>query len=392
MEVIDHSYIEKNLARNDVQISNVIRELVYSKNSDLFDRLDFNNDAIFLEPLLFSYFNYRGANNFELGQILWGYVDNYSKPRLITVVSNQDGVIYLPNYGYLITDQKSSLFELRWEQGQLELLCNGLVVKYKREDLSYILGFEVLIHEIPLLVNLFSSHDDDLISQSVTTLNNDTNLSSLRIALQKIEEYNNKYFSYLRRTVKKFHLYRGKPNSFATMKAHGIAFFNVQPNDGVIFFLDNIVHQCGHVIFNSITFQKDRLFKVSADTPLSYFTGDQNDSHDIYGRFHGLFTQANTNTTFDNCIDRNAFEKDELMELVGRFCSNMNRFKIALIKLNHPNMYTSLGTKWYNYFAETYDSLYNKRKSLISEYIVSNQPYVFNFKLFKEINSVNDIV
>jgi hypothetical protein len=170
------------------------------------------------------------------------------------------------------------------------------------------------------------------------------------------------------------------------MRAHGTSFFNVTEDDGCIFFLDNLVHQCGHIIFNTITFEKEKLFTVPVDTPLSRYTKNDADFQDIYGRFHGLFTQTNINKTFDKCIELRYFKNMEWQELIGRFCSNMKRFAVALHQLNHPEMYTSAGERWFQYFQKTHDEIFERRKDLIQRFAVHDQPYVFDFRIFQKTN------
>ena len=61
---------------NHTQIINTIKLLIYKEYSSLLEKIDFDDDEIFLEPLLFSYFNNIKDNNFTkemLTEIMQGY-------------------------------------------------------------------------------------------------------------------------------------------------------------------------------------------------------------------------------------------------------------------------------------------------------------------------------
>ena len=56
-------------------------------------------------------------------------------------------------------------------------------------------------------------------------------------------------------------------NSFATIKAHGMAFFNVYQDEyDEVFFVDDIAHQTGHIIFNVMIYESNRFFKKDKNT------------------------------------------------------------------------------------------------------------------------------
>ncbi len=54
----------------------IIQLLLYKEDSTLLEKIDFENDNIFLEPLLFTYFNSKKYNSFPkevLEEIMQGY-------------------------------------------------------------------------------------------------------------------------------------------------------------------------------------------------------------------------------------------------------------------------------------------------------------------------------
>lgn len=47
-----------------IQIINTIQLLLYKENPDILEKINFEDDSIFLEPLLFAYFNSKRDNLF----------------------------------------------------------------------------------------------------------------------------------------------------------------------------------------------------------------------------------------------------------------------------------------------------------------------------------------
>ena len=70
-----------------------IKNILYEKDSSIFDKIDFYNDDIFLEPLLFSAI--LNDNDIDIERSLMSYKDNS-----LIILNNKEN-IYIPNIGYL---------------------------------------------------------------------------------------------------------------------------------------------------------------------------------------------------------------------------------------------------------------------------------------------------
>ena len=79
MKVID----DRLLIEARDSISETTKILVYKENPKLFQKLDFENENIFLEPLLFTYFNPNSDHSFSLEQILFGYIEDSKKKEVL---------------------------------------------------------------------------------------------------------------------------------------------------------------------------------------------------------------------------------------------------------------------------------------------------------------------
>ena len=83
--------------------------------SNIFELLDFDNDAVFLEPLLFTYLNRNiDPNNtsITLDQIIYGYIDKKKRPKKIKAYTDKNGILYLPKIGYFKTNSFSCLLNV----------------------------------------------------------------------------------------------------------------------------------------------------------------------------------------------------------------------------------------------------------------------------------------
>jgi hypothetical protein len=108
----------------------------------------------------------------------------------------------------------------------------------------------------------------------------------------------------------------------------------------------------------------------------------------LYDRYHGLFTQTNINICMDKCINQKIFDGEQHFELLGRFTSNMTRFSRAIRKFNKINKYKKEGLIWFYFFSKKFEDIYSRNKSLLNKYDVSNQPYVFDYEIFKSTNEL----
>ena len=90
------------IKKKQVEIINTIKLLLYKENPSVLEKIDFENDTIFLEPLLFAYFNSKKDQLFSetlLTEILQGYFIE-KEPIILKESFNKEEVTYVPNLGY----------------------------------------------------------------------------------------------------------------------------------------------------------------------------------------------------------------------------------------------------------------------------------------------------
>lgn len=104
-------------------------------------------------------------------------------------------------------------------------------------------------------------------------------------------------------------------NSFATLSAQGIAFFNAyQETYNEVFFVDDIAHQTGHVVFNALIYDVEKFLLVIPETIIENVIVDNNivETRDIHVIYHALYTYYTTFICLDACWQKKKVSKEIL--------------------------------------------------------------------------------
>ena len=373
----------KEINANQTEIINTIKLLIYKENPGLLEKIDFDDDELFLEPLLFSYFNYKMENllpNELLTEFMQGYFVN--KEELgINYSFNENEIAYLPKLGYFKKNEPA-FFE------PIHVIENS--------------NIEVFRHSINLLRNVFTDGSGNLISNSDIIFNNSLfgkNISYLTNAISFIKEDSSEHYEIIEKCCKKILLFQTDPantNSFATIKAHGVAFFNVYQDEyDEVFFIDDIAHQTGHIILTTLFHNRKAVFKIDEEQNVEDLL-KLKDHRTVYILLHALYTYYTTLLCLDNSLAKKRFNKRQEKEAIGRIgfylnkCSNdLNRFeKINDLYNGIENVLTDEGIEIYNSIKQKYSEAVQKWQTTINGFDYSNQTYNFTFKNFDALNTL----
>jgi hypothetical protein len=318
------------IARSQRRLADIQRLLIYKTSPSLFDRLDFEDDRVFLDPLLFAWFT------------------DSTRSEPPTALLNPSG---------------------RPES----LGIPGTAI-------------EVLTDRHPLLDRFFV--DDEGNPQEIEVAETTrVHYRHLTRAFALLHRYCPEFREEVAFVTRYIMLYRGKlPNSFATLSAHGAVFFNITEDHDEVFFLDDIAHQCGHVLFNAFTLEKERFLARDPMTPLTALGGPPGETRTLYSAFHGLFTYTCIGPVLSTCLERQAFDDRQAHEALGRLGFILRKFRIDLALLNQRSVFTPRGWRCYRIFAAVYRDLQMRYGPLVDPLDYANQPYVFNYRRFAERN------
>lgn len=347
---------------------------LYHLDTKIYDKLDFYDDSIYLNPFFFSCLN--GTEN-EFLEILIGC---YSQNAQFIVTTNQQGKIYLPKHGvFSLEVENQQQVEVHKENEVLIFRdSSGQKLEYKNTSLKRSQhGIEFFEYDHPLIEKFFVDSNLVRVNKHKEYFNS---------ALEIIRTIFPELFDLIIKSVKKVVLFSGNDNSFATLETHGIIYLNVKDEYNEIFFVDDIVHQSAHVIFNTLTMKsKSRFFTSTYRAKLI----KDKEAEGLYARFHGLYTMCLITICLTRCYKKDLFGGNEKIELIGRITDNMKKFKRLLEELVKPEYCTEEGLKWFYLFKTIYNNINEENKHITSNYDISDQPYVFDFNIFCSTNAKN---
>lgn len=364
-----------------------IKTILYTRHSDIFERLNFDDDNIYQEPLLYTYLNQN--DNKWLDCIIYGY--EKETKLSIEVFSNSEGVIYLPKIGYLITSKLSETLILETRNNEMKLFLKGEQVDFAIEPILLLKsGVELMKYQHPLLETVFAevnSSNSEVVIKDVYKIH----LDHINKGLEIIQECNPDHFKLLQKNLKRIMVFTAnEPNSFAVLTAHNMIFLNVNPWDNEMFFADHISHEGGHVTFNTLTYEsKYNLFNCNPHTKLADITGLSWEHSTVYLRFHGLYSYLQISQCLYSCINNEKLSKQNIHEAKGRFVFHVLRYKMSLDVFENINIFRPEGLEWFNIFKEHYLKIEKQYELLHPYYNLYEQPYDFNTMLFEEQNSLH---
>jgi hypothetical protein len=371
------------------QLAERMRILLYKLALELFELVDFYDNDTFLEPLLFAYF-VDPKPVVKLEQILFGYMAERLKPAEISVYTDRRGIVNLPRIGYLCTKIENEELRLLWKEGleNCVLKHGDRLVEHIYEAPIMVNGtaVEVCRYNHPLLERLFVDEAGDRVDVDIEQITR-RQINNVSKAFQIIQQQIPDYYEQMVAVTKKIVIYSGaRPYSFATLSAHGIVFLNSSPEDDEAFFIEDLIHQCGHLIFNALSLEPQQLLRIASNTLLKDLTGDERDTRDIYTTLHGVFTAAWMNKCMDRCCDSSLFSPRQRHELLGRFALILTRFGCDLRNLTASGIFTEKGKLLLSWFTSVYCEIVGKRYDLLASLDVSNQPYCFSYDSFQMLN------
>lgn len=362
---------------------------IYAQNQDktIFDFIEFDNDNAFSEPLLVSHFfaHKNKRQNIPIADLLIGYHKEVDISK-IKLAFNEFGISYIPNFGYFESGKGRIISNEITPYNKLknELKYNS-VIKIKETNIElhrsvpYLLQFqfkEFIDEERNYLSPLFIN---DLINQKVEDIN---------FAFHLIKSLMPIYYNQINLLARGIVFFRSsKLVSFATRVSPGIIYLNIQPNDSLVYFIVEMIHQLGHNVFYKILHNPSIYFKINPDIQLKKLNQDMGERRSLYSAFHGLYTTTLVAYGLDVLLrNSNLFNDYQVSEIVGRFTDNRRRFRTGLEKLILNEVFTEKGIELYNILDKSCENIYIRNKELIRDFNVKNQPFVYNHSLFLKEN------
>jgi HEXXH motif-containing protein len=397
VEMNDDEFLEFSETRftaGQHELANAMRTLVAREDPDVYEALADAGDAAFLEPLFFTYF-FAKPPRMELPQIAFGHVPISGRPNAFPIETDARGIVYLPNVGHLLTSRPKAALMAFWD-GVAGLTLKDddeRIVPHALRERSLVPGteIEVVWQTNPLLDATFMDVDAAYVNRPIPSVGPRHDASIAR-ALALIEEHEPAYYELLLRATRQIFAFTyPRVNSFATLNAHGVAYFNAQERDDEVYFVDELVHQCGHIIFNAMTVQRRELFVADPDVSIAELCpGRRSDTRSLYTVLHGLYTERAMVQCLRKLDERGVFDGRRAHELRGRLAFIFWKMSIDVANVSQPRLFTPLGESLVDVFRATFRATERERPDLRS-HVLSGQPYNFNYELYARNNPIEQM-
>ena len=392
----DFTKAELQNAKNKMVES--IKILLYKNDKKIFDIINFEDDTIYKEPILYAYFSNKNQKMTEMNQIVFSF--HMDSEKDLELKTDEFGKIYLQNFGWIITTLANE--QVIFSKKKNELFFESEKTPFSFEGIQYIdnTKIEVLKYPIPLLKQCYFNVDGKEIQVEIEKITQ-RHLKNLTKAYNLIRTCIPSQFLLIESYTPKcviFNVDTYQRNSFATKQAHGIGFYNAYQGDyDEVFFVDDIAHQTGHVIFNTLLFEPSDYFKIDKSTIMETITmpnGDFIEKRDIYVIFHALYTYYTSFICLDTCIENNVWEGKQRHEAMGRIAFYINKCYTDLLLVDSPinsenkanEYFTENGLLIYRELKAKWKEMYKKWFEITKHFDMSNQPYNFTYSKFLELN------
>jgi len=378
---------EQRVIQGQRVLSDTTRALVIRRDPELYDVLAEAGGDAFLEPMLFAYFS-AAEPRVDLPQIVLGYVAEDQRPDALPVDTDEHGCVTLPRIGYFLTEAPSRKLTLRLggapEKARLfdgeEEIPSRFEPCVKLGDT----GIELCLHSNPLYDAVL--HDGARGGvRAPFEADPRRYAGKLTRALSLIQQVSPRYYRELTRTVRQIALFRSSDlNSCAGVAMHGVALLNLALGDTEAFFVDDISHQGGHVVFNAFTARRRDFLAIDPDTPMTEVTGHK-DVRSLYTVFHGVYTEIMMIETLRAVGESKLFDQALDEEALGRLSCIFQKSRVDRKNLDREGIFTPLGKDVFEHFKDSTDNVARERPDL-ARYDMTGQPYNFDLTVFRAKN------
>lgn len=354
---------------------NTIKLLLYKNSSEILEKIDFNNEDIYLNSILFSYFNSKKDNLFPkniLEEMLQGYFIKKEKVK-VRYSFNKNDISYIPNIGYFKVGEDKP-YEPILTRGDFEIVkeVHPTIEKYFVE---YYKGH--ILNQNPEHNSVWKDYYEELFD-----------------AIEIVKQHLPNFYKELAFANNKIYLHDNpKILNFTSVETLGMLYFYVIEGNNRIYFIEELIHQGSHNYLYYILHNRKEYFKIDVDNLMMRdFTKQQWDYRTIYGAFHGLFTVNRRVIYFDELLTKNIFKGKEKHELLGRLTDQFSRFRTGLELLYFNEIYTPKGIAFYNELDTQCESILNKYSKLEDVFNLSNRDLDFRYADFCKLNSFEDFL
>lgn len=383
------AFADERISSGQHAFSMVTRALMFRHRPDLAERLDFEDDSIFLEPVLIARLTQPSDPMADLEQVLFASLSSHDKERGIRVTADANGTVDIPRIGTFVGLPANARLDLAW-RGDRPILSEGSEpIRSDFIEPLRIAGVPEVSRCLPsILAPLFRAPTSVRIDVSAGAHHAAHLRAAFGLLCGLCPDLHRHILGVVRRLVV-FAL--DDHNSFADLRAHGTAFINIAAGDDDVFLVEDLAHQCGHVVFSALTFERDAFLAVPSATPLAAADPTPGEDRTVYTALHGVFTEACMVQALSAWLERDAPPAGSRRrhEIEGRLAFILLRFGRDLSSLRRETYFTAVGDWFVAEFEKMFESALARWRSLVREVDLTNQSYNFNYQRYLHANRLS---
>jgi acetylornithine deacetylase/succinyl-diaminopimelate desuccinylase-like protein len=308
------------------------------------------------EPRLYSQLVLGGLCGMTMDQLLLAGERDDPAPR--TVATDDQGVVHLPGLGRVHIGQRATELSVRYHDAALTLTTDADQRTYELEPSRFVPGTRIeLVERLDPVLKAFIDLHVDTPDRLRLLAESHAQLPRIARALDLIAAVSPGYHAALVESLRAVVLYQHPDaESFAALGMHGMVFLNVPDGAGVDYFVEELVHQGGHVVFSEATLHRDEFFRVDPDAELSGLIG-QDDPRTVYDAFHGLFTEHMEYQIVLGALDRGLADGQERPEFLAHLAAVAARHlrDLNILRPHAAEVFSEVGHQVFAAFQESYD-------------------------------------
>ncbi len=360
------------------QLAHFIKLKLSTTGHPTAELLDYSEETSFLEPSFFAFFN-TSSPAATLDQILYGTLPVEKRPTTIEAYADRQGVVSLPRLGQLIGDVRNQIVNAA--PAAPEIRAGSTTHDVELVAPSHICGTEIEYATGP--GSLFTP-----IWEKMCPENGIDHSEAIVRALEIIHAVDAELYRCLLAVTRQIVTFTAQDGeSFATLAAHGAVFLHTTRVCDEVFFIEDLVHQCGHLLFNAATLDRNELIEIDPNTTLGDLIGEPSEERSLYVSLHGIFTECLMSSVLAESLETDIFDNRQTHELKGRLSLIMKRLQLDLSLIRNLDVFTPAGRNLIESFGGVFDDVFASAEAAIVDCDLRSQPYSFCCERFAELNS-----
>ncbi len=366
-----------------------------------------DDQSFYSEPLLNAHYHCSDLEKYPLDQLLFGYFENPQLQRKITVKSDKNGIIYVPNVGSFVTLFKQQLFDFKLDEVQ----GVKLIHKKTRKEVSF--TFEKITYLSQSSIEVLTHSHEYLLHKIVSSDHIYLNTENIEVSKDKVLQYYhvlNSAFNIIKKTdaeqlfeienlVKRIAFFDcGYFMNFTSMDFQGTIFISTYDSAKPLTFIDTLIHETSHLALNLILIDTEAYFTIDP-FELKFHSPffEKSTKRGLYHSMHATYVLTKLVRFYNRLFDTKILKGVEEYELLGLFLLDIKLLGEALSYIDDPTLYTRKGKALFNEMKTLYEAVCLDKKEIINTYQIpqshnntnaSVTPKNFEVDDFLKINNI----